>query len=107
MWSLSSVHATTGQLLPSVEKSSSLKAVEVLFVSLDHDESSFDDYFSSMPWLAVPFDDDNDIREGLQGKFHVNSIPRLVVLNAQDCVVDENAVGKDLNAVLELAAKSR
>ena len=31
----------------------------------------------------------------------------LVVLNAQDCVVDENAVGKDLNAVLELAAKSR
>ena len=91
----------------ALKKSGNANAVEVVFVSLDHDESSFDGYFGSMPWLAVPFDDDHAVREGLQGRFLVNSIPRLVILNAQGGVVEENAVGKDLNTVLELAAKSR
>uniref|UniRef100_A0A7S4UKE2 protein-disulfide reductase n=1 Tax=Ditylum brightwellii TaxID=49249 RepID=A0A7S4UKE2_9STRA len=77
--------------------------VEVVFVSLDHDESSFNSYYKSMPWLAVPFDEDdhgNNVREDLQGRFSVNGIPRLVVLNAQGSVVEENAVGKDLNSIL-------
>lgn len=29
---------------------------EVIFVSWDRDEASFKEYFSTMPWLALPFD---------------------------------------------------
>ena len=28
---------------------------EIVFVSSDRDEKSFDDYFDSMPWLALPY----------------------------------------------------
>ena len=30
--------------------------LEVVFVSSDRDSSSFNNYLSTMPWLAVPFD---------------------------------------------------
>ena len=31
---------------------------EVIFVSSDRDQSSFDDYFKEMPWLTIPYDDE-------------------------------------------------
>ena len=30
--------------------------VEVVFVSSDRSERSYDDYYSKMPWYAVPYD---------------------------------------------------
>jgi thioredoxin-like negative regulator of GroEL len=48
-------------------------------------------YFSSMPWLAVRFDDDE--RESLTARFQVSSIPRLVVVSAAGSVLAQNAVG--------------
>lgn len=29
--------------------------LEIVFVSSDRDEDSFDEYFDSMPWLALPY----------------------------------------------------
>merc|ERR1712137_1023358 len=34
------------------------KEFEVVFVSSDRDQSSFDEYYGSMPWLAVPHGDE-------------------------------------------------
>lgn len=31
---------------------------EIIFVSSDRDKSSFDDYYKEMPWLTVPYDDE-------------------------------------------------
>lgn len=31
--------------------------MEIVFVSSDRSEESFDQYFNTMPWLAVPFGD--------------------------------------------------
>ena len=31
--------------------------LEVVFVSRDRDQAGFDEYFATMPWPAVPFDD--------------------------------------------------
>lgn len=31
---------------------------EIIFVSSDRDQSSFDDYYKEMPWLTVPYDDE-------------------------------------------------
>jgi len=58
---------------------------ELVFVSGDRDEKSFKDYFSQMPWLALPFDED---RYGeLSSRLEVEGIPTLVVLDRQGSVV--------------------
>merc|ERR1711939_132353 len=58
---------------------------ELVFVSGDRDEKSFKDYFSQMPWLALPFDED---RYGeLSSRLEVEGIPTLVVLDRQGNVV--------------------
>ena len=55
---------------------------QIVFVSLDNDEEQFDEYLDEMPWLAVPFSDEKR-REAIQGKFQVQGVPTLVVLDAQ------------------------
>lgn len=54
--------------------------LEVIFVSSDMDQSSFDEYYSSMPWLALPFGDRR--KNFLSRKFKVTGIPTLVALDA-------------------------
>jgi len=71
------------------------KDVEIVFLSADHDEVSFDEYFESMPWKAVPYDD--DLRESLQAQYRVSSIPRLIVVNKNGTTIVENAVGKPMD----------
>jgi thiol-disulfide isomerase/thioredoxin len=70
--------------------------VEVVFLSADHDENSFRQYFKTMPWLAVDYDDDT--RELLMSRIKVTGIPRLVVLSTRTGkVVVDNAVGQPLD----------
>ena len=54
--------------------------IEVVFLSADHDESGFKSYYSSMPWLAVDYDD--DAREQLMGYIRVTG--NLVWLSLMD-----------------------
>ena len=56
------------------------KQFEVIFVTSDRDESSWKEYYDSMPWLSLPFGDDK-IKE-LKGHFDVTGIPKLVVLKS-------------------------
>ncbi|BFG17584.1 hypothetical protein CerSpe_038580 [Prunus speciosa] len=51
---------------------------EIVFVSSDRDQASFDSYFDTMPWLALPFGDPN-IKQ-LVKHFDVKGIPCLVIL---------------------------
>ncbi|XP_044490323.1 probable nucleoredoxin 1 isoform X1 [Mangifera indica] len=51
---------------------------EVIFISSDRDQASFDDFFSGMPWLALPFGDRR--KASLSRKFKVYGIPMLVAL---------------------------
>lgn len=57
----------------------SSKDFEIVFVSRDKDEDSFNDYFSKMPWLAIPFSD-SDTRNNLNELFKGRGIPHLVIL---------------------------
>lgn len=74
-------------------------ATEIVFVSADHDDKSFREYFAtSHPWLAIDYENDADARESLQASLRVSGIPRLVVLNAKTGkIVEDNAVGKPLD----------
>eukprot|EP00931_Biecheleriopsis_adriatica_P105532 TRINITY_DN80095_c0_g1_i1.p1 TRINITY_DN80095_c0_g1~~TRINITY_DN80095_c0_g1_i1.p1 ORF type:complete len:407 (+),score=76.55 TRINITY_DN80095_c0_g1_i1:39-1259(+) len=57
------------------------KHFEVVFVSSDKDEASFAKYLAKMPWLAVPFSED-ELRKKLNETFKVQGIPTLVLLKA-------------------------
>ncbi|OVA19297.1 Protein kinase domain [Macleaya cordata] len=53
------------------------KLLEIIFVSLDQDETGFKEHFKCMPWLAIPFDLVNG-RQQLRDRYNVNRIPSLV-----------------------------
>ncbi|CAL9778687.1 unnamed protein product [Musa acuminata subsp. burmannicoides] len=52
---------------------------EIVFVSSDENQSSFEQFYSSMPWPAVPFSDINSKRS-LSHKFQIEGIPALIIL---------------------------
>ena len=33
------------------------KRLEVIFVSADKDQASYNDYYNTMPWIAIPYGD--------------------------------------------------
>jgi len=55
------------------------KNIEIIFISLDHDEASFLDHFKSMPWLALPFN--TSLRRKLCSHFGIEHIPALIPLS--------------------------
>eukprot|EP00980_Cylindrotheca_fusiformis_P000481 scaffold119_cov131-Cylindrotheca_fusiformis.AAC.11 len=56
--------------------------LEIVFVSSDRDLSSFEQYFSTMPWRAIPFEHLPFVKQNLNSTYGVNGIPSLVVLDA-------------------------
>ncbi|KAG6474558.1 hypothetical protein ZIOFF_068496 [Zingiber officinale] len=54
-------------------------AFELIFVSSDQDESSFNDFYVEMPWLALPFGDER--KKFLSRTFNTDSIPSLVAIS--------------------------
>ncbi|WMV28729.1 hypothetical protein MTR67_022114 [Solanum verrucosum] len=53
---------------------------EIVFISSDKYDESFNEYFVNMPWLAVPFSD-AEARKNLKQLFKVRAIPHLVILD--------------------------
>ena len=74
------------------------RPVEVVFCSADHSEEEFRGYFSSMPWLAINYDDDQ--RESFMGKFKVSGIPKLVVLAPSGQILVENAAASNISVAM-------
>lgn len=64
--------------------------LEIVFVSLDRDETSFLDHFKRMPWLAVPFD--SNVRKQLCSRLLVERIPSLIPLASDGRTAKEDAV---------------
>jgi nucleoredoxin len=64
--------------------------LEIVFVSSDSDDGSFNEYYGSMPWVSVPFSNKN-ISQALGQKFSVRGIPSLIVLSATDArIIDRD-----------------
>jgi nucleoredoxin len=58
------------------------KSLEIVFVSSDKDQGSFDEYFGEQPWLALPFSA-RDEKNALSSKYGVSGIPSLVLLDGK------------------------
>merc|ERR1719433_461912 len=66
------------------------KAVQVVFISSDRDAHSFQHYYGTMPWVALPFGSPQT--ELLKMMFSVRGIPSVVALNGSTgSVLDANA----------------
>lgn len=68
---------------------------EVVFISSDRDQTSFDEFFRGMPWLAIPFGDAR--KASLTRKFKVYGIPMLVALGPSGRTITKEA--RDVIAV--------
>lgn len=64
---------------------------EIIFISADEDDESFNKYFSKMPWLAIPYSD-SEKRESLDELFKVSGIPHLVMLDESGKVTTDSGV---------------
>ncbi|KAI6679131.1 hypothetical protein NL676_033012 [Syzygium grande] len=65
--------------------------LEILFVSLDHDENAFHEHFRCMPWLAVPFD--ASLRGRLSKHYRVHRIPSLIPLTSEEMPGHDELIG--------------
>lgn len=65
------------------------KDFEIVFVSSDRDEGSFDAYRGEMPWLALPYCN-RDKKADLSGKYAVRGIPTLVILDSDGEMITTN-----------------
>lgn len=64
-------------------------AFEVIFISSDRDQSSFDEFFSKMPWLAIPFGDER--KQFLSRTFKIIGIPAVVAIGPNGKTVTKEA----------------
>lgn len=64
------------------------KKFEIIFVSFDHDSAGFNEYYGTMPWLAIPFGDDRI--KYLSQKYEVEGIPTLILCNEEGEIISKN-----------------
>merc|ERR1712232_1272736 len=60
--------------------------MEIIFVSSDRDQASFDDYAKDMPWLALPYDKRTE-KEALSEAIGVEGIPTFAVINPDGTII--------------------
>ncbi|KAK6171450.1 hypothetical protein SNE40_019638 [Patella caerulea] len=73
------------------------KEFEIVFISSDRDQKSFQEYFNTMPWLTLDFSLRTE-KDELCQKFSVRGIPTLVLLNGEGEIITKegrNIVSED------------
>ena len=81
--------------------------MEIVYISLDKEESDYEEFRKSMPWVSLPFKDPR--KDALVKEFGIIGIPHLVVLKPDGNVVVQNGRAdvqkKKLQAFEEWTAK--
>jgi len=69
----------TPALIESYNKSLKAKNLEIIFVSSDKTPAEFQEYYGTMPWLAIPSGDKR--KNALSKRFGVQGIPSFVIVD--------------------------
>lgn len=56
------------------------KKFEIIFLSSDNDQESFDEYYKEMPWLTLDFNE-QDKKDEIENKFEISGIPKLILVD--------------------------
>lgn len=67
--------------------------LDIVFLSADRDQDSFNEYFGEMPWKALPFTEKDRVKS-LGEKFSASGIPHLVILSSTGEIISKDAVGE-------------
>lgn len=67
------------------------KGLEIVFVSSDKNKGKFDEYYGTMPWLALPFESDK--KDALDKKFKVQGIPTIILVDSDGNLLNKNGRG--------------
>jgi len=67
--------------------------MEIIFVSSDRDQKSFDEYFAEMPWLSLPFDK-REAKDKLSKICEVEGIPSFAVLKPDGSILTTDGRSK-------------
>jgi len=70
----------TPSLVTAYKEHLKAKGLEVIFVSSDRDQGSFQSYYSEMPWKAIPIGDKR--KDQLSKMYEVEGIPSFVIIDA-------------------------
>ena len=82
-------------------------ALEIVFVSSDSDDGSFNEYYKSMPWVSLPFSN-RAAKDALAARFGVRGIPAFFVLDGangsiKDAAARNTVAGAQGNTAAALA----
>ncbi|CAM4800677.1 unnamed protein product [Rotaria magnacalcarata] len=66
---------------------------EIVFISSDRDQSSFDSYYNGMPWKALPFSEQTRADE-IKNNYDVRTLPRLDILSPTGEVLYSNCINE-------------
>ncbi|CAF0902929.1 unnamed protein product [Didymodactylos carnosus] len=61
-------------------KYSESKKLEIIFVSSDRDEKSYQEYYNGMPWLSLEYKD-REKKDELSKRFFITGIPALILVD--------------------------
>jgi len=64
---------------------------EIIFISSDKDQESFNKYFYNMPWYALPFYN-RELKQSLCNKYEIKSIPSLIFINNEGELITKNGL---------------
>jgi len=95
---------TLGEFYEQLEEEDS-SALAIVFASSDSDAHSFEEYYGSMPFFAVPFTATEKI-QALGSKFGVRGIPALIVLDAADGSVKDQDGRSTVSAAKGVTSKA-
>lgn len=79
------------------------KQLEIIFISCDISEDQYNEYYSTMPWLSVPYKEQG-IKDIATRHYEISAIPGLILVNEfgaplhESCRID--IMSKDLNACI-------
>lgn len=65
-------------------------------MSSDQNDEAFKTYYEDMPWVAIPYDKREGIKDLLDTKFEVGGIPTLAIVDA-----DANTVTSDARSLID------
>lgn len=86
--------AFTPQLIETYKKIRSRgHKFEIIFVSSDRSEESFEAYLSTMPWTAIPYSRSAQ-RQELALQFDVHGIPTLVLIDTDGSLITDDGRGE-------------
>ena len=84
----STIREEERDLLPGLKTDE--HALEIVFVSSDRDQKSFEEYYGEQPWVSLPFSEMR-VKQELSQKFSVSGIPALFILRSENgTIVDSD-----------------